>query len=98
MKVSQNLEDVSIGEGVSVIDAMLKLNKSFDQTLFIIDLDNHLLGTLTDGDLRRSIINGADLHSAIESIYHKEPYFLYENKVDEKDIRDLFKKELLKVV
>ena len=35
-----------------------------------------LLGTLTDGDIRRAIINGQKLNQPIKKIYNRKPNFL----------------------
>ena len=69
MKINTNIDTIVIYENVSIVDAMSKLNIATDQTLFVVSKDNVLLGSLTDGDLRRSIIGGADLHNPISVSY-----------------------------
>jgi NDP-sugar pyrophosphorylase family protein len=39
--------------------------------LFVVDLNNKLVGTLTDGDIRRTLISGNDLSSSIEIAMNK---------------------------
>ncbi|MBD3842484.1 MAG: nucleotidyltransferase family protein, partial [Campylobacterales bacterium] len=43
------------------------------QIALIVDENDKLLGTLTDGDIRRGLLNGFDLNSSIESIFFKTP-------------------------
>ena len=43
------------------------------QIALILDNDNKLLGTLTDGDIRRGLLKGLDLNSPIDSIIYKTP-------------------------
>lgn len=51
-----------------LIDALRQLNTlhSVAMTLFVVDMEGHLLGTLTDGDIRRGLISGQDLYSHVK--------------------------------
>ena len=40
-------------------------------TLFVIDPYGCLVGTVTDGDIRRALISGAELSDAVESVMHR---------------------------
>jgi len=52
----------------TVIEAMQKLNEVPDSlTLFAVDELNRLIGTLTDGDIRRGFIHGLTLEDPVES-------------------------------
>ena len=43
----------------SVIDALKKLDKlPTTQTVFVLDNNKKVLGTITDGDIRRGLIKG----------------------------------------
>ncbi|GMA61009.1 nucleotidyltransferase family protein [Alicyclobacillus fastidiosus] len=59
--------DSSIEETIRVID-----NHGF-QIALVVDSERHLLGTVTDGDIRRAILNGVDLHRAIRVIMNTRP-------------------------
>ena len=54
-------------------DALLALNENNISTLIIIDHQNRLLGTLTDGDLRRALINGLNFDDSILSAANTSP-------------------------
>ena len=41
------------------------------QTLFVVDKEDKMVGTLTDGDVRRGLIRGAALEDKIESVMHR---------------------------
>jgi dTDP-glucose pyrophosphorylase len=59
----KNLIDHSAG----VIEAMKKLNEiPSTLTLFAIDEQQHLVGTVTDGDIRRGLISGLTLNDKVE--------------------------------
>ncbi len=54
-------------------DAIKNLNNSGFQIVLVVSPDNTLLGTLTDGDLRRGLLRGLNLDSPIEAIAYREP-------------------------
>lgn len=57
---------------ITIKQAMQKLNDTGERILFIVDNENRLIGTLTDGDIRRGIVNGAEFSDAIEKIMQKQ--------------------------
>lgn len=67
----------AIGGKESVKDALKSINalSGESMTLFVIDGEGRLRGTVTDGDIRRALIAGAGLSDAVESVMHTE--FLY---------------------
>jgi len=88
--IRDNLQGVQASVTQTVINAMSQLNKSPDKTLFIVSDCMHLVGTLTDGDIRRSIISGNSLNMSIDKIYYKTPHFLYQDDISDKKVADLF--------
>jgi perosamine synthetase len=52
--------------GATIRDVLETLNKAICGVVFIADHNKRILGLLTDGDIRRAILSGADMHSAAE--------------------------------
>jgi len=52
--------------------AMHKLSKNSKRILFVVSEQNELLGTLTDGDIRRALVYGASLDSSVEVAVHSQ--------------------------
>ena len=50
---------------ITIRQAMKALNKTSEKCLLVVDEDKKLLGTLSDGDLRRSILGGAKVSEDI---------------------------------
>ncbi len=68
-----------IHKNESCLDAMLKLDQGDSiQTLFVIDDNERLIGTLTDGDIRRGLIKGHNLDSPVYNFCYRN--FSYINK------------------
>lgn len=78
---SMKYEDVIIRHGISpkatVREAMKRLNELSGEsmTLFTLDEEGKILGSVTDGDIRRALINGLDLTAPVEKVMNST--FLY---------------------
>lgn len=64
-------------EAMTIVDAMTKIDANAKGILFILDKDNKLSGCVTDGDIRRWLLKGGDLHAAIGCAMTTTPKFLY---------------------
>lgn len=59
------------------MDALRQLNQTQTLTLFVVDESGKVIGALTDGDIRRGLINGASLDADVYSVCLKS--FRYVN-------------------
>ena len=80
-----------------VKDALIMLDKlSGDvQTLFVVDENEIMQGTLTDGDIRRAFISGYTLESKIDKVYKTDFHFIYEKQNNVEEIRETRKQGIL---
>jgi len=69
-------KDILIHETVSVKDALKRLDKTAKKVLLVVDNENKLLGTITDGDIRRYILSGKNLSHDIKEVYNKNPIYI----------------------
>lgn len=62
-----------IHQDSSLLDALVQLNNlhSVGMTLFVIDDNECVIGTLTDGDIRRAFISGQLLETKVTEAMHK---------------------------
>lgn len=66
-----------------------------EQTLFVIDAGLRVVGTLTDGDVRRGLVNGAALEDSVVKIMHRDFQSLREvDRYDVKLLKLLREKEI----
>ncbi len=66
-----------VGPGTSLGDAMSRLGRTgLHLTLFVVDADGRLLGSITDGDIRRALLGGATLASPVSAIMNTRPQHL----------------------
>lgn len=67
----------SIRESLNVLDKLAK-----DAIAFIVDDSNMLIGSLTDGDVRRGLIKGTDLENPVDDIIQTNPRFIRKGDQD----------------
>lgn len=78
-----------IYKNANCLEALHKLNdEKSSQTLFVLDDNNRLIGTLTDGDIRRGLIKGLDLNCSVHQFSFKNFMFI-ENYINVSDIKRL---------
>jgi dTDP-glucose pyrophosphorylase len=69
--------------GSSVKKALSLLNGlSLDAILFVVDSNAKLIGSLTDGDIRRGLLNNFTIESVIDKIIHPNPRFIKKGNYD----------------
>ena len=82
-------ENITISEIASIKQAMKLLNKTGENCLLVVDENKKLLGTVTDGDLRRSILKGVNYHSTIQESYNRNPFVLESDKFSDKEAGEI---------
>ncbi len=70
-----------ISDSATLRDAMANIDKSGLQTSFICTSDNTLVGSLSDGDIRRAFLNGAGLEDLARNYANSNP--VYVNSLDD---------------
>ena len=95
------MKDITVKLDITIRQAMKVLEKTAEKCLLVVDENNKLLGTLTDGDLRRSILAGEKFSEDISVSYNTEPTVLikeqYSTEEPKQLLRDL-KLDLIPVV
>ena len=80
-----------INEHLSVKDALKTLDGNTHdwQTLFVVNDSCEMVGTLTDGDVRRGLINGAELTDNVAKIMHRDFKYINEVKFTSRNLGSL---------
>ena len=74
----------------SIKEALIKLNVlAKDAILFVVDDLGKLQGSLTDGDVRRGLINGVKINHLVTDVLQTEPKFILKSNYDLQEIIDL---------
>lgn len=73
----ENFEKYLISEKSSIREALIRLDKlAQDATVFVVDTNNALIGAVTDGDIRRGLIESKKIDDPIQSVMNTNPHYL----------------------
>jgi dTDP-glucose pyrophosphorylase len=81
------MESLIGSSSLSIVDAMSLIDKNAKGILFIIDEDNRLIGSLTDGDVRRWLLKTGELTTDVTWVMNSNPKWLAEKN---KEIANAF--------
>ena len=90
--------NITISSTESIRVALQKIGESGSKCITVVDKSKKLIGTLSDGDLRRAILKKKKLTDSILSIFNKNPFFLIDKKYSKNEIRNFFLKNKLDIV
>lgn len=73
-----------ICENSTIKDALVSLNNIAHDTLslLVVNTDGQMVGTLTDGDIRRGLISGAQLTDEVSTIMHRDFKYIKQSEYD----------------
>ncbi len=66
------LKDVTLTPAATLRDAMRAIDAAATEIALVVDQAGKLLGTITDGDLRRAILRAVPLDSPVEGVMRRE--------------------------
>lgn len=73
---AKKIKDLIGNVSISIVDAMCKIDANSKGILFIVDDNNKLVGSLTDGDIRRWLLKSGDLSASVSEAMKLSPYSL----------------------
>lgn len=79
-----------ISKEKTLIEALTTINSLVPDplVLFVVDENNRMVGTLTDGDSRRALIAGASVNDKIEKVMHRNFNYMHVEEIgDVKEIK-----------
>jgi dTDP-glucose pyrophosphorylase len=76
-------------EAREALRALDKLPGSVSRTLFIVNKENKLVGSLTDGDIRRGLLSGLEISQSVGCFMNKSFKFLKEKETNVEVIKSL---------
>jgi len=82
----------------SIKEALQQLDVTAERGLIVVNEDNRLLGILTDGDVRRGLLQENSMDDTIENTYNQEPFYLVLNKFSQKLVEKKLLENRLQVI
>ena len=86
-----------IKETSTIKDALVALNNNSSDTLslLVVNGSDQLVGTLTDGDIRRGLISGAQLTDEVSTIMHRDFKYIKLSEFDVAHLKDFRERRIL---
>jgi dTDP-glucose pyrophosphorylase len=69
----KNWESVLISPDTSILEAIAKIDAAATKMALVVNAERILLGTLSDGDIRRSLLSGSQLTDPVERCMNRTP-------------------------
>lgn len=78
-----------ISQELTLLEALSRINSVAPEplVLFVLDEENRMVGTLTDGDSRRALISGASVNDKVSKIMHRNFNYMMVEEID--NVREL---------
>jgi len=71
-----NWQELTLRPDMLIKDAMLLIDEGALKTCFVVDESGFLLGSVTDGDIRRAMLLGADINEPVSDVMSKHVTWL----------------------
>lgn len=86
-----------IKESSTIKDALVALNNNSSDalSLLVVNGSDQLVGTLTDGDIRRGLISGAQLTDEASTIMHRDFKYIKQSEFDVTHFKDFRERRIL---
>ncbi len=91
------LSDIKLSNTSTIKEALSIIDKGSMQIAIVVDDDDKLIGTVTDGDIRRGLLKGLSLDSSIETIIFRTPTVANINDTKEEILKKAIAKKLLQM-
>lgn len=91
------MKDHIIYQDLTLIEALSRINGVAPEplVLFVLDEQNRMVGTLTDGDSRRALIAGASVDDKVSKVMHRNFNFMKVEDID--DVKEIKRQRDLKM-
>ena len=74
-------ERYCVSSGAIVKDAIKILNAQKGKIVIVLNTDNIVVGTITDGDIRRALLNSVTVNYPVEKVMNKNFLFMRQETV-----------------
>lgn len=88
-----DIKNIVLNKKDTILKALELLDLYALRIVLVVDENNHLLGSVTDGDIRRGLLKGQDLHAPVESIMHTAPYSIDEGSLTDRQIFEIMREK-----
>ncbi len=91
------VEEIKIRSNTTIREALRIIDLGAMKIALIIDESGKLIGTLSDGDIRRGLLKNLNMDDSIESIYNRNPIFCSINDPKNKVIQTALSRKIYQI-
>jgi len=92
-----DLQALQLALGTPVVEAMRIIDRGAAQIALVVDEQQRLLGTLTDGDIRRGLLRGETLEAPAERMMNRQFRFVRSGE-DQAAVLEMMRREVLRQI
>jgi dTDP-glucose pyrophosphorylase len=92
-----NIDSILISAKVTALEALSTIDRGASQIALVVDEHQRLLGTLTDGDIRRGLLHGETLETPAERLMNRQFRFMRSGE-DQAAALEMMRRELLRQI
>jgi len=92
------MKTITVSPSITIRHAMKALEKTAEKCLIVVDINKKILGTLTDGDIRRSILAGTGFSATIANSFFTEPSILKKDEYTKDEAKELLRSKKLDLI
>lgn len=86
-KLKSNWRHYAVGVEASIRDVIKVIDERSSQFALVVDEESKLLGTITDGDIRRGILRGLELEESCREVMNRSPKCFESNSSREEVVK-----------
>lgn len=92
------MKEIFIKPNATIKEAMEFMDKTTDKVLLVVDDEQILIGTLTDGDIRRYILRSGNLTGIIQNVYNTNSIFVFQDDFDLEKVKRILTKNKIELI
>ena len=82
--MNAKFQDYILDKDASILEALQKIEKNKSGFVLVVEGESLVIGTMTDGDIRRAFLSGREKNESIEGVYTSDfKYLLDSQKITE---------------
>lgn len=89
-----NIKDWLVTPNFTIKQCLEKINQTGESCLLVIDNKKKIIGTLSDGDIRRAFLKNANIKDNIQKYYHRKAYKIFKELDKNEILQTLIKKRI----
>ncbi|MBL7068252.1 MAG: CBS domain-containing protein [Candidatus Omnitrophica bacterium] len=92
------ISKIKVKEDLSIKEALKLIDETGRRILFICNGDGSLLGSLTDGDIRRRVLKTGDLKEKITTCFNRTPIFILDGNNNTEEAKRIMLEKSIDII